>query len=239
MNPNFLYTHAPETALSRSVTFDQNHSEYVTIATPGLPDNPNQEKIFWVDGVEGNKVPTVQSFLVYLRMLEEDIRSAKVRVIDATEGGALIQGTIVQPLRETLQNEQKNVLLSEIMTELLARFAYWQGKPSEPVQRNLRAMVTRRVALAREGLQYLNSRPKAALNELEERLEYYHRQIFSDPMAEYLLENAAPQELFEFLKLGPANATPEQQRQQLRNRFSALLNAVTHAEQQMQEWFLQ
>ena len=58
-------------------------------------------------------------------------------------------------------------------------------------------------------------------------------------MAEYLLENAAPQELFEFLKLGPANATPEQQRQQLRNRFSALLNAVTHAEQQMQEWFLQ
>ncbi len=61
-----------------------------------------QEKIVWVNGVNGGQVPTSHIMSMYLRQFVEEIARTNARVIDATEGGALIAGTEIKTLKETL-----------------------------------------------------------------------------------------------------------------------------------------
>lgn len=223
-------THADGTALCRKVTFSQEKEDFVEISVPDRQET-TLERIFWVEGVNGEKVPTTQNFLVYINMLQEDIRREGVRVIDATEGGAKIAGTVIQTLEETLKREQKEKInLSEIMTELLEKFIHWRPHKTPRIRQNLRTLMQRKRALALQGLKYLEGHPQARLEDLSAQMERSRQQIFSDPVSEYLIEYAAPQELFDFLKLGPANASIEDQRETLRRRFLALLKATEYAE---------
>ena len=82
-----------------------------------------------IDGIDGTKVRTRSDWLGYLRWFEHTIESIKqenpeVRVIDATEGGALIHGTEVMTLKnaiaETCGNGDglESSLLERILTEI-------------------------------------------------------------------------------------------------------------------------
>ena len=76
-------THASGAALSQAVDESQFH---------------------WVDGVDGQPVPTSSTLEMYLRRLEEEIEATGARCIDATEGGARIRGTELATLAETLSH---------------------------------------------------------------------------------------------------------------------------------------
>lgn len=237
LDPKTCATHAPNTALCRKVTFNKDDKDTVEISRPDNPDQPTQERIFWVEGVDGQPVPTVQSFLVYIRMLEDDIRTAGVKVIDATEGGAKIPGTEIQTLADTLKKELKaTVNVPSILAGVMEKLK--QHKPSKSEREiftYLRTLLRNRLAIAENGLEWLQSQANGNYSETEKYLEGYRREIFSDPVAEYLIEYAAPRELFDFLRLGPANAGLEEQKKYLRNRFLALLNSVTVAEERLRE----
>lgn len=68
-----------------------------------------------IDGIDGTKVRTRSDWLGYLRWFEHTIESVRqenpeMRVIDATEGGALIRGTEVMTLREAITETCGSVL---------------------------------------------------------------------------------------------------------------------------------
>lgn len=64
-----------------------------------------QDNICYVDAAGGGKVKTRHDWLQYLRWFERVIQEVKgeIEVIDATEGGALIHGTVLMPLAKTVE----------------------------------------------------------------------------------------------------------------------------------------
>lgn len=221
-------THHPDAALMRNVRFLHDDRDY--IEAPSLADGTmTREPLYWVEGVDGNPVPTVQSFLIYIRLLEEDFRAMSVPVIDATEGGARIAGTEVLSLEETLRKYRRpgarvEQRLSQSLSNASARTPL-----AEELKRHLGDVMKTRLHQAEELERQAFSAPNEPLPSLEARLEQCRGKLFSDPVSEYLIEYAAPRELFEFLKRGPANAPPVEQKKQLLRRFDALTGAVRQA----------
>ncbi|KXG76341.1 motility associated factor glycosyltransferase family protein [Thermotalea metallivorans] len=58
----------------------------------------------YVKDIHGRDVPTTFVWKKFLEIYENAISSLKINCIDATEGGAYIQGTKVMPLREVIEN---------------------------------------------------------------------------------------------------------------------------------------
>ncbi|MCA9424858.1 MAG: motility associated factor glycosyltransferase family protein [Candidatus Omnitrophica bacterium] len=65
------------------------------------PQGLQDVRMHWVPGNHGDRVPTDNTLLTYLKRFEDDIAKFRANVINATDGGALIQGTRVQSLEET------------------------------------------------------------------------------------------------------------------------------------------
>ena len=65
--------------------------------------NKNDKSFFWVEGIDGKKVPTNSAFVSYLRRFEEIISSVDTKCINSTEGGAAIKGTQVRSLKESIE----------------------------------------------------------------------------------------------------------------------------------------
>ncbi len=63
----------------------------------------DKEKFIWVEGNLGEKVPVNSAFLTYIRQFKEAISSLKSVCINATEGGARIEGAVVMPLLEAIE----------------------------------------------------------------------------------------------------------------------------------------
>jgi hypothetical protein len=55
-----------------------------------------------IDGYHGDKVVTIHNMLTYLRALEDDVNATDAPVVNATEGGARIAGTIQMTLSEAI-----------------------------------------------------------------------------------------------------------------------------------------
>lgn len=66
----------------------------------------------WVKDYNGNYIPSTTVWKNFLLTLEELVRHTDKTIIDATEGGALIQGTEIKTLKETLDKYCKNSLPS-------------------------------------------------------------------------------------------------------------------------------
>lgn len=66
----------------------------------------------WVKDYNGNDIPSTFIWKRFLQTFEEMVRNTDKTVIDATEGGALIKGTLIKGLRETLEEYCKEELPS-------------------------------------------------------------------------------------------------------------------------------
>lgn len=82
---------------------DRSHIDGVFLATRVNPAEPRGQ-FLWVEGVYGDRVPTIPPFLCYKVNIEEIIKRHPDReFINCTEGGAKIEGAEIMPLRECLQ----------------------------------------------------------------------------------------------------------------------------------------
>lgn len=230
LDPHTGGTHIPATANYRQVEYVQDDPAHIHV--PLGAAGQSKEPLYWVDGVDGTPVPTIQSFLAYLRMLEVDIRQTSQPVIDATEGGAKIQGTHIRPLADVLNEYGRMPTQGSALIDR----AFQQVSPSAKVSANQaeiqREQILRHIQskaqLARQSLAQVHD--SATIRQLEEQIHACRTRLFSDPVADYLIEYAAPQQLFEFLKLGPANTNKDQLRETLKHRLNALLNATLQAQ---------
>lgn len=83
-------------------TGNKTHAEN-TVRANGTID---QRTLTIVKDIYGNPIQSSQEFLLYKTWFEEQIKgNQSLRVIDATEGGALIEGSIVQSLAKTIEEE--------------------------------------------------------------------------------------------------------------------------------------
>ena len=234
LNPESGGTHVPEAAIYRTVSYLENDMHHVDVPVPFEEKTMSREPLYWVEGIDGKPVPTIQSFIIYLRMLEDDFRKIHVPVIDATEGGAKIQGTEIATLDETLQKYGNELIR---VSEILETIPKEPGKSqiTKEIKQNLWKLIEERKQIAEEGTKYIESNLNIDIKTLKQKITEFQSKIFSDPVGEYLIEYAAPKELFDFLKLGPADADAEGQKSNALSRLNALLQATITAETLLKE----
>ncbi|MCR4315106.1 MAG: DUF115 domain-containing protein [Planctomycetes bacterium] len=63
-----------------------------------------KDALVYIPGVDGLPVPTFRNMAAFAKTYETEIHKLGVHCIDATEGGAFIQGTVVSTLWETILN---------------------------------------------------------------------------------------------------------------------------------------
>lgn len=76
-----------------------SHAEAVSIKEY----KKEEEYELYLKDYEGNEVGSTFVWKMFKEIYEDAIRHAKIEVIDATEGGAYIEGTEVKPLKQTLE----------------------------------------------------------------------------------------------------------------------------------------
>ncbi|MDP8243592.1 MAG: DUF115 domain-containing protein [Candidatus Hinthialibacter antarcticus] len=219
-------THIAETANCRNVGFIEGEKDKADV--PNLDGSQvSREPLFWVDGVDGQPVPTVQSFLIYIRMLEEDIRRIPAPVIDATEGGAKISGTKIQTLAKVIEQERKSEM--NVPHKLAALGSAPVQKIKHDVRREIRDRLQQRLQSAKQIAQEVKQQTESDITRAEEQLENARQRLITDVVDDYMIEYAAPKALFEFLKLGPGGASDEVRREHIQRRLQALITAVEEA----------
>ncbi|MBI1388022.1 MAG: DUF115 domain-containing protein [bacterium] len=227
------WTHLPGAALRRQAGFIEGDRDHVDV--PLIDEKTSRENLYWVEGVDGNPVPTVQSFLVYIHMLANDIARMKARVIDATEGGAKIPGTQVMTLAEAI--EQAKTIGFEPSAALTKADSAAKREPvdAEALRRELSERLDDRLNDARQAGERMRALGAGDIEACFEALEEARKMLFSHPADEYLIEYAAPRALFEFLKLGPGDITEDQMLVECQRRMDALTKAVEEAHLQLKE----
>ncbi len=96
-------THAKSAAVSRTVTAPDADS----VSQVGSKEGKAVEEsgsMRWVDGYDGQPVPTTDSFKTYIVDFENFIEKTDARVINATGGGAKIHNAEQAPLAEVLDS---------------------------------------------------------------------------------------------------------------------------------------
>ena len=87
--------------------------------------------IVQVEGVDGNILETDYQMKYYKQWFEKAIQNecSELKVIDATEGGARIEGTVIQTLRETIEQEcEREIEFHETLQNLPPVFDQEQQK---------------------------------------------------------------------------------------------------------------
>ncbi len=81
-----------------------SHSSHSVLQTRDLTNalHEGTADTIWIEGIEGGKVPTNRGFLHHKTHFEAMIKSQEGHYINATEGGARIEGTEAMPLRTAL-----------------------------------------------------------------------------------------------------------------------------------------
>lgn len=85
-------------------TNEQTHAQGVDYGSVATEDDDT----IWVEDIYGNPVRTIANLNIYRKWYENAIRTAvpeDIRVIDATEGGAKIEGTEIRSLSEVIEEE--------------------------------------------------------------------------------------------------------------------------------------
>jgi len=102
--------------LARAVEAEPIIFAGLDLALSGTKDHAQDCAVTWhvdpagkdlptVPGVYGDRVTTIGGFINMITLFERQIAFTDARCIDATEGGALIPGTQVMTLKETIQAE--------------------------------------------------------------------------------------------------------------------------------------
>lgn len=83
------------------------HGEYhcKSMGSPYFKDNPEDFMLIDVKGNDGSTLKTEMALLMYLRAFEELIKDSGIRVVNATEGGAFIEGTVLMTLENALKDK--------------------------------------------------------------------------------------------------------------------------------------
>ncbi|MDD6193868.1 MAG: DUF115 domain-containing protein [Lachnospiraceae bacterium] len=90
----------------------------------------NNEKYFYIDAIDGSKVLSEKNMCMYREWFENTIVAfPELHVIDATEGGALIKGTTIMPLKDALEKYSRTE--SYDFASLINKAPYFMNKSAQ------------------------------------------------------------------------------------------------------------
>jgi len=87
-------------------TASSSHAEHTVLSNKDLMNNilksKSESDIVWTDGIDGARVPTSRSYYSMIKYFEQIMTSNPGHYINATEGGAHLEGTEVLALKEAI-----------------------------------------------------------------------------------------------------------------------------------------
>ncbi len=110
-------SHAAGSALSATTRFSGNTKEMLYCRGSAL----DTIQVMEVEGIDGKRYPTHPTFYEALRLLESLIQKSQVQCINATEGGAKIEGTQIMPLADALNNYAWQLIEYSVLTQKKGR----------------------------------------------------------------------------------------------------------------------
>ncbi|KAJ52337.1 hypothetical protein BD780_002406 [Clostridium tetanomorphum] len=92
----------PIILVGQDLAYSENGVSHVEEAE--VKEQVNLEKVeVYVEGINGEKLPSTYIWQKFLIIYEEALRVTDRKIIDATEGGALIKGSEIKTLKETIE----------------------------------------------------------------------------------------------------------------------------------------
>lgn len=151
----------------------------------------------WVEDYQGNPIETDYQMSLYCRWLEKEIKllSEEYKIIDATEGGARIHGTIILSLREAIDTYcGRSVDFSKLLKEVPQAYNEDQRQyiidhiRKEPqILRNLSATIDDGIDYAKELALASKRKDGEAQKQLLEEIKQVNEKILAEPVQDLLL----------------------------------------------------
>ncbi|MCK5312106.1 MAG: DUF115 domain-containing protein [Desulfobacteraceae bacterium] len=125
---------SPIILVGQDLSFSQSksHASNMTLPTKDLINKTlkNEKDIIWLEGVHGKKVPSNRGFHYHKRNFETMIENQKGHYINSTEKGCHIEGTIVMPLQDSIEQ------FCTARIEIQKSFSAFSDKKDPAVLRN-------------------------------------------------------------------------------------------------------
>ncbi|MFH1741731.1 MAG: 6-hydroxymethylpterin diphosphokinase MptE-like protein [bacterium] len=230
LDPQTGDTHFDGAALKRTVQFitdDRQHVMYPSIDGK----ESRKEPIYWVDGVHGQPVPTVQYLLDYLRGLEENISVIDVPVVNSTEGGARIAGTTSADLSEALNRYGANKIdVGDFRTHLTRKSSPCDlSAIHRQFQQKIDLLHEATTALFNR-MEQLESQAEGWAEETNDLLERTADQVFRDDILSFFVEQVSGQAVLDAHRFQSVTTPMAECDDQVRIRCGRLCDALQHAE---------
>lgn len=209
-------SHAQGSALLSETLLDDTQSR-LSYSRDGMTD---QVDVIQVEGIDGEMYPTTTTFHEALRMLEQRIAESKTEVIDASEGGARIQGTTILSFASLLERLSSSESKSWNISSPEMR--------NESLREDLRAIATHLEQceqLAQRGLQQLVNSPES-INHADK----LRRQIEDGYKIYHCLQSALEPVMAKIGREGywEDSRSPEEHHQRLTEYFTEIQQACAH-----------
>lgn len=92
--------------VGQDLAFTDNSRYYEKAKVEGCADTLDENKSIIVEDIHGGKVKTSRDLLIYKEWFEKQIKECpEMEIIDATEGGAKICGSIIRTLSDTIEDK--------------------------------------------------------------------------------------------------------------------------------------
>lgn len=202
-------THTEGTAFQRSIE-QTAHTDKMRVEL--ISEQPEWEEFtpILVPGNEGSPVATSKFWYGYLRSFEEEVKKTDAMVINCTEGGALIEGTKVQPLQQTIQEVcTKDCMINSTLQMSVGFFFGVDQSEGKGVLQEAVSILKYSLGKAEEGINQISatktivespSPNPALIREQLDRLHDIHVALVQDHKIYSVLDEAADAVLYPFLK---------------------------------------
>ncbi len=203
-------THAADTALRRRITLSQSPGKMIVELIGDQPELEEFDPIL-VPANQGGEVATNKFWFAYRRSLEEAIHQINARVINCTEGGAVIEGAEVQKLSDAISEfcTRDSSVRSTLQMSIGFFFGSYANEGITVLKESLNILQTgsEQAVLGLQQLDELESLSRQApsdpnrLTQQMQAITNIHIALVQDQKIYVVLDEAADRVLSPFLKL--------------------------------------
>lgn len=237
-------THVSGAALRRTIAVSESPGKMLVDLISDTPETEEFEPIL-IPGSLDEEVATNQFWFAYLRSMEEEIRKTPVRVINATEGGALIQGADILPLHQVIADVCNRDCMIESTLQMSVGFYFGSGATEglDVVKQSIEILDTARthceeglksVAALEKVLSKSSTTPEVIQTLLREILTS-HQAAIQEQKLYIVLDEAADRVLEPFLRRegrpegdSPSMVNAQNTAERFRGYFQGMIEMCSH-----------
>jgi hypothetical protein len=117
---------------------DKTHVEGASHSIKGMKASPKIKEEMWVKGNYKEKIKTIQTWYNFLKYYESDIHQFDIDVINATEGGAYINGTRLKTFKSVIKEDLATEIdVEKTIQEGIDKFSEEQKEKDKEIVLNI------------------------------------------------------------------------------------------------------